>query len=106
MEIDDALENDLFGEPEQVDDEMQVVLTPMEIALDDPEAPKNREGHAVIRGLNEWNNRFYCGIMKGKKLNQNVRIHGLMIQLGTMQNGWPQFVMMAKPPVIFIIQVG
>ena len=43
MEIDEALANDLFGEPEHVND-------PMEIALDDPEAPKNREGNVCPNG--------------------------------------------------------
>ena len=54
MEIDEALEADLFGDP-------------MELALDDPAAPRNREGDVVIRGLNEHNGKYYCGIQIGKK---------------------------------------
>ena len=55
MEIDDALAADLFDDP-------------IELALDDPAAPTNGEGDKVIRGQNEYNMTYYCGIIKGKKV--------------------------------------
>ena len=62
MDIDEAVQLDLFGE--LADENFDIR---MELAFDDPEAPRNREGQVVVRGLNEFCNRWYCGIKKGKK---------------------------------------
>ena len=48
------MELDLFGE--LADENIDVG---MELAFDNLDDPQNREGHAVIHGLHECNNRWY-----------------------------------------------
>ena len=61
MEVDQAVELNRFGE---IADEN---LNAMELAFDNPDAPRNREGHVVVRGQLKCSNKWYCGLRKGQK---------------------------------------
>ena len=59
MHINEAVELDLFGE---------LADPAMELAMGDPAAPRNREGDVMVRGLHDCSHKYYCGVMKGKRL--------------------------------------